>query len=245
MANPVTLDLSSAKTLLAFGERAAKHGLDVPCDLQQFIDEPEKMARLVNYAKAGAPEIVEVMPDINWAKAYEKLGMSAEYADLTKSNPAHDNPSLWTVPVVKGVTCNKVVAVLRKLGVNVYLYANDLDKEVPTNDREANNGSYAVSFRKNVEADEEFKNLSANQLKKQNHKGITLLERLLLELKYFLETGKHLDNQIWTMCSSSIEIDCPGVLCVRWCDNQGLRVNRIGSFGPDVSFCAREVVADV
>ena len=136
MANPITMDLSAAKTLLAFGERAAKHGLTL-CYLQTFIDEPEKMARLVSYAKAGAPEIVSAMPDINWALVYEKLGLGVEYAKDLKDS---ENPNLWVVPVVKGVTCNKLVATMKELGVQFYLYADDLDSTVPTNDRDPNNG---------------------------------------------------------------------------------------------------------
>jgi hypothetical protein len=137
-----------------------------------------------------------------WAEAYKLLGMEAEFNEFTKVG-LPESEGLWTVPVLQGVTCNKVVEVLRKLGVQVYLYAEDLDKEVTVNDRDPSNGSYTVSFRCNVEADEEFKNLSANQLKEQNHKGITLLERLLLELAYFMATGKHLDVQNVTLCSGS------------------------------------------
>lgn len=166
-----------------------------------------------------------------WAKVYEYLGMSAEYADFAKSNPVLDNPSLWTVPVLKGVTRNKVVVALRKLGVNMYLYAEDLDTEIPINDRDpSRDGSYAVSFRKNVEADEEFKNLSANDLKNRDHKGITLLERLLLELGYFLATGKHLDEKNWTLCTGSRNRD-GNVPSVNW--DPGYRGVDVDWYSPD------------
>jgi hypothetical protein len=82
-------------------------------------------------------------------------------------------------------------------------YADDLDLAVPNNDRHPRNGSYAVWVRDRQEADEELKNLSANQLKEQNVKGVTLLERLLYELKYHKETGRHLDIKNWTLCSGS------------------------------------------
>lgn len=64
-------------------------------------------------------------------------------------------------------------------------------------------GSYTVYFKKNVEADEEFKNMSANDLKEKGIKGITLKERLLLEIEYFKETGKHLDINCVTLCAGS------------------------------------------
>jgi hypothetical protein len=44
-------------------------------------------------------------------------------------------------------------------------------------------------------------------------KGITLRERLLMEILYFKETGKHLDIIGWTICSGSrySDGDVPGV----------------------------------
>lgn len=58
-------------------------------------------------------------------------------------------------------------------------------------------------FRKNVEADSEFANMSADDLEKAGHVGITLRERIIMERQYFDETGKHLDIENWTLCSGS------------------------------------------
>ena len=147
----------------------------------------------------------DYLVDINWRKVYEFLGMTAEYDEFAKTQADFNaDKSLWTIPVVKGVTCNKVVEALKSRDVAFYLYANDLDKAVTENDRDPNrDGSYAIGFARKVEADEENKNLSADQLKEQNHKGITLLERLLLELGYFMATGQHLDARNITLCSGS------------------------------------------
>jgi hypothetical protein len=82
-------------------------------------------------------------------------------------------------------------------------YSNDLDSAVPTNDRDPKNGAYAVWFRDRIEADKELRDLSADMLKGRDIKGITLLERLLFEPVYFMETGKHLDIQNRTLCSGS------------------------------------------
>ena len=92
-------------------------------------------------------------------------------------------------------------------------YADDLDKAVPRNDRNACNDSYAVWFRDRQEADEELKNLSANQLVEQGILGITLPERLWYEIVYWDETGEHLDISNWTLCSGSRDVDgaVPGV----------------------------------
>lgn len=62
-------------------------------------------------------------------------------------------------------------------------------------------GNYTVYFKNNQEADEEYKNISANQLK--YIEVITLEERLLMEIEYFKKTGKHLDIENITLCSGS------------------------------------------
>ena len=83
-------------------------------------------------------------------------------------------------------------------------YTDKSLNEIVESERTARNGAYAIRIRDRVEADEELKNLSANQLKQQNISGITLEERLVYGLKFFKETGgSHLDIANWTLCSGS------------------------------------------
>jgi len=103
-------------------------------------------------------------------------------------------------------------------------YANDLDEAIPINDRDPKNGSYAVWVRDVREADEEFANKSADDLKVENHTGITTLERQLLEADYFFEKGEHLDQQNVTLCTGSRDrggdvpyADWGGKFLVYWC----------------------------
>jgi len=146
---------------------------------------------------------VSNLSNIDLRQIYCALGMEAEYSEAIKDWSLVEDKDLWTLLVVKGVTCNKVVSVMKRLGVNFYLYTEDLDKNVTVNDRDPESGSYIIGFKRTVEADEVNKNLSANELSKRSHKGITLLERLLLELGYFLAAGGHLDINNWTLCSGS------------------------------------------
>ncbi|MDD3711368.1 MAG: hypothetical protein PHP37_02090 [Patescibacteria group bacterium] len=137
-----------------------------------------------------------------WQRIYKKwFGLQKDFSDLQV--PEHYDPRKhFAVIAAQGLTMNQVVAGMRKR-FKVSLYKEDLDATVEHNDRDAKNGDYIVLFNKNIEADEEFKNLSANQLKTVNHKGITLLERLLLEVLYFDRTKKHLDISNGTLCSGS------------------------------------------
>lgn len=131
----------------------------------------------------------------------------------------------WVIIISTGLTINQVLKALKRQ-MKVWLYKDDLsDKDIPKNDRDAKNGSYAVRFRKRVEADEELKNYSANDLQDSHTAGITLLERLIMELAYFEESnGQHLDIENWTLCSGSRGSDgnVPGVC---WRSGGGLRVN--------------------
>ncbi len=126
--------------------------------------------------------------------------------------------------VAPGVTLNAAMEACKK-HFPTWQYYDDLDKSVTKNDRTAQNDAYAVWFRNRVEADEEMANKSANDLDAQNSKGITLLERILMELEYFGRTGQHLDIQNVTLCAGSRYSDgyvpyaywCSGEFCVAAC----------------------------
>jgi hypothetical protein len=136
-----------------------------------------------------------------WQKIYKTwFGLKVNLSQVVI--PAiYDPKKHWAIIVAKGTTTNAMVTDMRKK-FKVYLYTEDLDASVK-NDRVADQ-DYCVLVKKNVEADPDLKNLSANVLAdKENFKGITLLERLLLEVYYFSKTKKHLDNSNWTLCSGS------------------------------------------
>lgn len=80
---------------------------------------------------------------------------------------------------------------------------DDLDKIVVENERDTKNGTYAIWVKDAVEADEDLRNLSANDIKKRGVATETLAERLIHELKFFDETGKHLDVKNITLCTGS------------------------------------------
>jgi hypothetical protein len=175
------------------------------------------------------------LSNLNWGAVYEKLGLAKEF-EAFRSNVV-EREGLWAVPVLQGVTCNQVVAAMKALDVQFYLCVDDLDKAVVANNRDPQNGSYVVHFCRTVEADPELANRSTKDLAADGTKGITLLERLLLELACFLATGgEHLDVENITLCSGSRNsgggvpsVDwCAGgrKVCVSiWCDPDCRRVN--------------------
>lgn len=132
--------------------------------------------------------------------------------------------------VAQGLTYGSVINAMCKK-FRVWPYADDLDKVINKNDRWPN-GSYAIRVRNRVEADEELKNFSANDLTERGIPGITCLEGLIYELKYFSETGEHLDVENITLCSGSRYSDggvpsvafMYGKVSVGWCNPSGSSV---------------------
>lgn len=143
----------------------------------------------------------------------------------------------WEIKIEKGTTIEGVLAECKKI-FPVWRWTDDNLDQIVNSDRTSNK-AYAVKVKASIEADENLKNLSANDLTAKGIKGITLLERLVLELQYFKETGKHLDIQNWTICSGSRYSD-GGVPDVDW-DGGRLQVGWDAGVRSDGHVRAREV----
>ncbi len=146
-----------------------------------------------------------VFPDLNldWPQTYALLGLTTEYQEFLLTNPDAlvPKPNHWVVPVIKGLTGQKLVAGYNQAQIGFWSWQNDLDASVPTNERHPDNGSYVISFLKTMEADPDLANKSADDL--AGIPQITLIERLLLGLAHFLTTGHHLDQDNVTLCAGS------------------------------------------
>jgi len=152
-----------------------------------------------------------------WQKFYDDLKITANYANLVIPAKPKGRDRLLVIP--QGPTIQSAYDKCATL-FQCWKYASgSLDEAIPTNDRDPKNGAYAIWVRNRVEADKELKNLSANDLARKQIKGITVLERLIYELKYFKETGKHLDIENVTLCSGSRCAD-GDVPCVDWRDGR-------------------------
>ena len=148
---------------------------------------------------------------LDWQNFWERMGV---HADLRKVK-VPKKPKGFDRLLVNPMTPQKAYDLcLSKFKCWKYT-SESLDKIISHEDRSAVGGAYAVWVRERVEADEENKNRPANDLAKINFSGITLTERLIYELKYFDETGNHLDVSNWTLCSGSRHSG-GGVPLVHW-----------------------------
>lgn len=115
---------------------------------------------------------------------------------------------------------------LMKSKFPVWLYYDDerLDKDFPAPKKPTTR-----YFLDSVEPDPDTLGLSVNETLKKGIKqedGITLRERLLMEIDYFDRTGQHLDVKGATFCSGSrcsgghvpsVGLDSDGKVGVYWC----------------------------
>lgn len=138
----------------------------------------------------------------DWQAFYHDFGFGLD-CDLSEVSIPDDPGGFSRVIImVQGITPQSAYDLCVK-NFPCWKYTDKNLDEIVESERTARDGAYAIRIRDRVEADEELKNCSANQLKIQNISGIILEERLIYELKFFKETSKHLDIQNVTLCSGS------------------------------------------
>jgi len=139
-----------------------------------------------------------------WRKFYsEYFGLEMDF--LRMPIPPKPTEGAWRLLVIlNGLTNNQVYsACFYTFKGKCWRIPNDLDSGVPMNERDPRNGSYAIWVRDIEEPDEVHLDKTAGMIKKQGLKTETLLERMLHGLKYFAETGEHLDQRNATLCFGS------------------------------------------
>ena len=174
-----------------------------------------------------------------WEKFYQKyLGLENDFSEL--KIPQFQEGFGRLLVIAQGLTPNQVFGACQK-EFSCWRYTEDLDEAVRgRNDRESNE-SYAIWVRDRIEPDEELKNLSANRLRETGINCITLLERLVYELKFWSETRKQLDVVNWTLCAGS-RYSYGSVPIASWFDD----MFKVYWFNPDNAsggLCARSVVS--
>ncbi len=175
-----------------------------------------------------------------WRKFYQKyFSLDLSVADVHIPEKPTDGD--WRLIIVAcGLTLNQVFDCMAN-AFKSGKYANDLDASVTKNARDTKT-TYAVWVRVGVEPDEKYLGKSTNQADPDMKIGVTLLERLLLEIIYFDETGKHLDVVGGTLCSGSRHSD-GYVPCVYLCSFGCVYVDWGTLGGSSASYGVRRAVS--
>jgi len=187
--------------------------------------KPEDVSRVLQAIIEGRQmvEAVLTLPALlaDWARFYWEVFE----VDLSFSEdivPERKQGFDRLLVIAQGMTPQRLFDKCQQLFPSWKYTDSNLDKIVRSI-RASQNNHYAVWVRDRVEADEENKNLSAEQLAQQNILGETFEERMIHELKFFKETGKHLDVANITLCTGSRSSSGP-VPGVGW-RSDGLRVH--------------------
>lgn len=174
---------------------------------------------------------------IEFLKTHKLIHTKNEYYFEPKAPVLQPSENYWTITIPKGMTEEQAYKDCEALFPCYRWYDTFQGMKSDRTSKKA----YTIKVKANVEADENLKNLSANDLLTQGIKGITLLERLVLEKDYFLKTGKHLDITNVTMCSGSRDSD-GRVPSVDW-DGDELGVYWVRPGGRNPRWRSREVVS--
>ncbi len=175
------------------------------------------------FASVVADPYTDVL--LGWEQFYLKhFQKTYDFSRLFIPNCPGEN---WRLLIIVDLLLEQLYAKMKELFPCWRWTDEDLDRIINWNERDAKNGPYAIWVKDIVEADEELKSYSANKIKEMSVTTETLAERFVHELKFFHETGKHLDVINWTLCTGSRYSDgyVPGVdfrpgsglVSVDWC----------------------------
>jgi len=174
---------------------------DLMLKLQNGVITPGQLARFLKkenpFEKGGFSEITA-----GWEGFYKKFfGKEYDFSDVVI--PERPNVGRWRLLIIADLTLEQLYAKCKEQFKCWRWTDDDLDKKVAWNERDAKNGAYAIWVKDETEADENLKDLSANDIKSKGITTETLAEHLIHELKYFDETGEHLDIKNVTLCAGS------------------------------------------
>lgn len=141
----------------------------------------------------------------HWEELWKKFGLKFDPAKVFIPAPYDDYTRVLMMP--KGLRQNFLEEICKGL-FPCWFFTGDLDETIPNQDRYPLSCSYAILVRDRQEADEELKNLSANQLSEMEITAETLPERMVHEIDWNSSTnGGHLDEKNITLCRGSRYFD--------------------------------------
>ena len=139
----------------------------------------------------------------DWQKHFlEVYGLTVDLSGVPL--PAVRQGFGWGVVRIPELTAQKMFDVLT-IKFKTWKWCGDIDQDLDQTKeaRTTTNGPYVVWLRDRIEADEELKNLSANDLAERGTNCITEPERIALEGWFYWKTGGHLDIKNVTLSAGS------------------------------------------
>jgi hypothetical protein len=180
------------------------------------ISKSEAISFLQSGRAAPGPPVSVAVQLSEWGAFFEATGCICDMSTIAAPRYRPGLDQLIVVP--SGMTVNRIVELMRaKFDVWIHPeFGDDIDAAVPHNQR-TNDRTYAIWAHDQVESDEEFRNLSADDIKARDIPAMTLLERLLYGIFRFHQKRDHLDVAGGTLCAGSRTFSGK-VPCVEWGD---------------------------
>ncbi|MEQ1561234.1 MAG: hypothetical protein ABL899_00760 [Nitrospira sp.] len=167
---------------------------------------------------------------LEWEKFYlDHFDVSADFTDVVI--PPKPSDGEWRpIFILKGLTMNQTLAAMQekfKVWVRRECEEVGLDAFVTFNAR-TTTASYAVWVRAGDEPDITHIGRSTRDADMSGRIGVTLLERMLLEMKYSADTGKNLDLIGATICTGSRDANGGVLIMYSHPEDNGRLVNLAG-----------------
>jgi hypothetical protein len=231
----------TVKLLLALANFIARVLADLPIEQIQFLLTNKKgilTKKLREVFEIAMDPFAEIRAE--WEEFYSKhFGLTADFSTV-QILPKPAGGSWRLIFIAHGLKMNAVLAAMR-VSFKTWAYQEDLDATVTKNVR-TSAAAYAIWVRDGIEPDEKYLGQSTRQADPDGKIGMTVLERMVLELKYFLETGKHLDEKGVTLCSGSRNAGGDVLYVCFYPDDSRVEVDWCGVDYSDPTFGLREAV---
>lgn len=172
-------------------------------ELQYWILQKDPLRNQVQTKLSAIFKIADVFVEDReyWRKFYQKhFSLELNFADLVI--PKYPLQDRWKLLIIaQGLTLNQVYETMFSL-FNIGPYVDGLGDDVVKNVRNTRN-AYAVWVRDRAEPDVQYLGHSTNAIDPDMKIGITLLERMIMEIAQFDSSGSPLDIKGATFCSGS------------------------------------------
>jgi hypothetical protein len=172
-------------------------------DMQFFNELKELVQKHSIPISIGIDNEFHAETRIEWQEFYQKcFGIEVEFRFV--QIPTKPTVGKWRLLfIAKDLTLNQV---FNAWTFPKWRVSEDLDAYFPTHSRLPTE-HYAVWVQDSIEPDAIHRGKSTRKVDPDMKIGITVLERMIFESKYFDETGNHLDVKGLTFCSGSRSAD--------------------------------------
>lgn len=145
---------------------------------------------------------------IDWREVYRLVGIETWRFESYLPGPSSDD--VWEVVVLPGVSMANLVSAINMTGASLkqeYDYESNHyadSRGGQKHDRDPYfDGAYRISFARSLSSELDLSKVSSSEFYAEKRQGITIYEKLLLELGVILATGRVMEKETICICTGS------------------------------------------